>query len=200
MDGINTEVVKILEDQFATQDWEYWERIFKRTTSPYQRLYQAQDILNDEGGLRQRHPEVRPLRCLRREGPCPPLRSASRSMGDPCFRKSRPIGYDTARIMEEYGYTPDESERWMAPRCLLWRRRDARIGVRPQLRAAFEEGLTPCCKSKLLKFRIAKIGSQASKKAPTGMSGPFYFVPIDSPSCRYDILRKMSYISMKQSV
>ena len=39
--GINTEVVKILEDQFATQDWDYWERIFKENDFPYQRLYQA---------------------------------------------------------------------------------------------------------------------------------------------------------------
>ena len=38
--------------------------------------------------------------------PTSPIRFES--MGDPVLRKSRPIGYDTARIMEAYGYTPDE--------------------------------------------------------------------------------------------
>lgn len=105
--GINTEVVKILENQFATQDWEYWERIFKENDFPYQRLYQAQDILNDEEAyandiLRSVHYDAFGEKVL----PTSPIRFES--MGDPVLRKSRPIGYDTARIMEAYGYTPDE--------------------------------------------------------------------------------------------
>ena len=33
------------------------------------------------------------------------------SLGDPVLRKSRPIGYDTARIMRAYGYTDEDIER-----------------------------------------------------------------------------------------
>ena len=107
--GINTEVVKILEDQFATQDWDYWERIFKENDFPYQCLYQAQDILNDEEAyandiLRSVHYDAFGEKVL----PTSPIRFES--MGDPVLRKSRPIGYDTARIMEAYGYRPDEIE------------------------------------------------------------------------------------------
>ena len=33
------------------------------------------------------------------------------SVGDPVLHRSRPIGYDTARIMKEYGYTDDDVKR-----------------------------------------------------------------------------------------
>ena len=139
--GINTEVVKILEDQFATQDWEYWERIFKENDFPYQRLYQAQDILNDEEAyandiLRSVHYDALGEKVL----PTSPIRFES--MGDPVLRKSRPIGYDTARPHGGLWLHArrDRKDGWHLG-ALLWRRRDARIGVRPQLRAAFEEGL-----------------------------------------------------------
>ena len=83
------------------------ERIFKENDFPYQRLYQAQDILNDEEAyandiLRSVHYDAFGEKVL----PTSPIRFES--MGDPVLRKSRPIGYDTARIMEAYGYTPDE--------------------------------------------------------------------------------------------
>lgn len=105
--GKNTEVVKIMEKRFAEEDWDYWAEIFREKEVPYQRLFLANDILSDEeayanDALRKLHYDAFGEKVV----PTSPVRL--RSMGDPVLRKSRPIGYDTARIMQEYGYSPEE--------------------------------------------------------------------------------------------
>ena len=105
--GGNTEVIKMLEEHFLTQDWAYWEPIFQENEIPYQRLFLPEDILHDEeafanDALRTLHYDDFGDKVL----PTTPVRLGS--VGDPVLRRSRPCGYDTARIMSEYGYTEEE--------------------------------------------------------------------------------------------
>lgn len=105
--GNNTVVIKMMEEQFKTQDWKYWEEVFRANEIPYQRLFTTHDILNDPEAY-----ENDILRTLDYDefGPKALTTSPIRfgSLGDPVLYKSRPIGYDTARIMKEFGYTDDE--------------------------------------------------------------------------------------------
>lgn len=106
-EGGNTEVVKMLEAHFLTEDWSHWEPIFKENEIPYQRLYLPDDILHDEeafanDALRTLHYDAFGEKVL----PTAPIRLAS--VGDPVLHRSRPVGYDTARIMGEYGYSESE--------------------------------------------------------------------------------------------
>lgn len=105
--GNNTVVIKTMEEQFKTQDWKYWEEVFRANEIPYQRLFTTHDILNDPEAY-----ENDILRTLDYDefGPKTLTTSPIRlgSLGDPVLYKSKPIGYDTARIMKEFGYTDDE--------------------------------------------------------------------------------------------
>lgn len=108
--GNNTVVIKKMEEQFLTQDWEYWEKIFRENEIPYQRLFTTEDVLQDEeafanDALRRLHYDEYGEKVL----PTSPVRFES--MGDPVLRRSRPVGYDTARIMKEYGYSNEEVAR-----------------------------------------------------------------------------------------
>lgn len=108
--GRNAEVVKIMEKQFLTQDWSYWEPIFQEKEIPYQRLFRPEDVLKDEEAyandiLRPLEYDAFGTKVL----PTSPIRFDS--MGDPVLYKSRPIGYDTARIMREYGYADEDIAR-----------------------------------------------------------------------------------------
>lgn len=105
--GNNTVVIKKMEEQFFTQDWEYWEKIFRENEIPYQRLFTTEDVLQDEeafanDALRRLNYDEYGEKVL----PTSPVRFES--MGDPVLRRSRPVGYDTARIMREYGYSDEE--------------------------------------------------------------------------------------------
>lgn len=105
--GGNTEVVKMLENHFLTQDWDYWEPIFKENEIPYQRLFLPNDILHDEeafanDSLRSLHYDAYGDKVL----PTSPVRLGS--LGDPVLYRSRPVGFDTARIMKEFGYSDDD--------------------------------------------------------------------------------------------
>ena len=105
--GNNTVVIKKMEEQFFTQDWEYWEKIFRENEIPYQRLFTTEDVLQDEeafanDALRRLNYDEYGEKVL----PTSPVRFES--MGDPVLRRSRPVGDDTARIMREYGYSDEE--------------------------------------------------------------------------------------------
>lgn len=107
--GNNTVVIKMMEEQFKTQNWNYWEEIFRTKEIPYQRLFTTEDILND--------PEAYDNDILRtfdydafgkKTFTTSPIRFGS--MGDPVLYKSRPVGYDTERIMKEFGYSDADIE------------------------------------------------------------------------------------------
>lgn len=109
-EGGNTEVVHLLEDHFLTEDWSHWEPIFKANEIPYQRLFLPNDILHDEEAfandeLRTLHYDEFGEKTL----PTAPVRLDS--VGDPMLRRARPVGFDTARIMEEFGYSDEEIKR-----------------------------------------------------------------------------------------
>lgn len=105
--GGNTEVIKLMEQQFLTQNWDYWEPILKENEIPYQRLFTTEDILADEEAydndiLRKLEYDEFGTHALTTS----PIRF--KSVGDPVLYKSRPVGYDTAEVMEEFGYSVSE--------------------------------------------------------------------------------------------
>lgn len=105
--GGNTEVIKLMEQQFLTQNWDYWEPILKENEIPYQRLFTTEDILADEEAydndiLRKLEYDEFGTHALTTS----PIRF--KSVGDPVLYKSRPVGYDTAEVMEEFGYSASE--------------------------------------------------------------------------------------------
>ncbi len=111
--GLNdriAEVVRFFEDGFVRQDFAYWEEAFQKSDISYQKLFTMDDILNDR--------EVYDNDILRKVkyeslGMYSVLTTPIRmkSVGDPEMHRSRPIGYDTRRIMQEYGYSNDEIDR-----------------------------------------------------------------------------------------
>ncbi len=108
--GRNEEVVRIMEKQFLTKTWAEWEPIFKANEIPYEKLYLPEDILADEEVyasdiLRKVHYDAFGEKAI----PTSPIRLDS--MGDPVLHKSRPIGYDTAEVMHEYGYSDEDIQR-----------------------------------------------------------------------------------------
>ncbi|MGI6590781.1 MAG: CaiB/BaiF CoA transferase family protein [Eggerthellaceae bacterium] len=108
--GVDTEVViDIIEKAFAQKTWAEWEQIFKENDVPYQRINTFHDVLEDEEAydndiLRPIHYDAFGDKCLTTS----PIRMES--VGDPVLYRSRPIGYDTAEVMREYGYTDDQIE------------------------------------------------------------------------------------------
>ena len=105
--GGNTEVIKLMEQQFLTQNWDYWEPILKENEIPYQRLFTTEDILADEEAydndiLRKLEYDEFGTHALTTS----PIRF--KSVGDPVLYKSRPVGSDTAEVMEEFGYSASE--------------------------------------------------------------------------------------------
>ena len=102
-----------MEKQFLTKTWAEWEPIFKANEIPYEKLYLPEDILADEEVyasdiLRKVHYDAFGEKAI----PTSPIRLDS--MGDPVLHKSRPIGYDTAEVMHEYGYSDEDIQAWMA--------------------------------------------------------------------------------------
>ena len=103
----SAEIIQILEDAFAKKSWDEWQPIFKENDVPIERINTLKDVLADEEVYSS--DIMRPLpydafgtKCLTTS----PIRLGS--IGDPVLYRSRPIGYDTKRIMEEYGYSGDE--------------------------------------------------------------------------------------------
>jgi len=111
-DATRAEIIQILEDQFATKTWAEWVEIFKENDFPYQRIQNLNDVLEDEEALA--NDILRPLKYDEwgeKYLTTSPVRFGS--VGDPVLYRSRPIGYDTAEVMKEYGYT-DEQVKAMA--------------------------------------------------------------------------------------
>lgn len=108
--GNNVQMIAWMEEAFAKKDFEYWEKAFKENDIPFQKCFTMDDILNDEEAyandiLRKIHYDSLGEVSV----PTSPIRL--RSVGDPVLFRSRPIGADTRKVMEEYGYSPEEITR-----------------------------------------------------------------------------------------
>lgn len=106
----NAEIIQHIADAFAKKTWDEWVKIFKAKDVPYQRINRFTDVLEDEEAydndiLRVVHYDTWGDYRMATS----PIRF--QSVGDPVLHRSRPIGYDTARIMKEYGYTDDDVKR-----------------------------------------------------------------------------------------
>jgi crotonobetainyl-CoA:carnitine CoA-transferase CaiB-like acyl-CoA transferase len=107
------EVVKIFENGFAEHDFSFWEKTFQENDISYQKLFTCEDILHDQEAYDNdilRKVTYENLGCY--SVLTTPVRL--KSVGDPEMRRSRPIGYDTRRIMLEHGYSSDEINRLYA--------------------------------------------------------------------------------------
>ena len=116
--GKYVEVVAQMEEAFKKRPFAEWEPIFKERDIPFQKCFTVNDVLEDEEAfandqLRKVHYEDQGY------GPdktytitTAPFRL--KSLGDPVLYRSRPIGYDTRRIMEEHGYSEDQINKMIA--------------------------------------------------------------------------------------
>ncbi len=100
-------VVKLIGDAFAQHDWQYWEALFIEKDVPYARCNTMEDVMSDEEAyandiLRPIHYDSIGDHCITTS----PVRMAS--VGDPEITRAKPLGYDTASVLEELGYSADD--------------------------------------------------------------------------------------------
>lgn len=105
--GKQPEVISWLEKSFATKTFEEWDEILREHEVPHQKCFRYTDIIKDDeaydnDSLRWVEYEAFGKKAL----PMSPLRFES--AGDPPIILSKPIGYHTAEIMENLGYTKEQ--------------------------------------------------------------------------------------------
>ena len=104
-------VIQMISDAFAAHDWAYWEKIFLEKDIPYARCNTMDDVMEDEECfandiLRPIHYDSHGDKCITTT----PIRL--QSVGDPVITRAKPIGYDTASVMRDLGYTDDDVTRF----------------------------------------------------------------------------------------
>ena len=109
----NGYVVDLYEKAFAKKDFSEWETIFRENEIPYQKAFTVDDVLADEEAfandiLRKVSYDSYGQRVV----PTNPIRL--KSVGDPGMWISKPIGYDTRKYLQQYGYSKDEIEKFIA--------------------------------------------------------------------------------------
>ncbi|MGI6105009.1 MAG: CaiB/BaiF CoA transferase family protein [Raoultibacter sp.] len=110
--GKYVEVVAQMEEAFKKRPFSEWEPIFLEKDIPFQKCFTVNDVLEDEEAfandqLRKVHYEDQGYG----EDKTYTITTAPfrlKSMGDPVLYRSRPIGYDTRKIMKEHGYSEDQ--------------------------------------------------------------------------------------------
>jgi len=105
--GANRQVIAWMEEAFAKHDFEYWEELFKERDVPFQKCFTVDDVLEDEeafdnDALRRIHYDDLGDFTITTS----PIRLGS--VGDPVLLRSRPVGYDTREVLEEFGYSAAE--------------------------------------------------------------------------------------------
>lgn len=96
----NTEIIEIMEQAFSSKNWSDWLDVFKEYDVPFEKVNTFNDILEDPDVyandiMRPIHYDAFGDKCLTTI----PIRMESQ--GDPVLKRSRPIGYDTTRVLEE---------------------------------------------------------------------------------------------------
>ncbi|MGN0046472.1 MAG: CaiB/BaiF CoA transferase family protein [Eggerthellaceae bacterium] len=102
------EVIRLMEEAFAQKDWDEWVQIFEENEIPYARCNTIYDTYEDQEAIE--NDILRPIDYGPELGThlvtTSPIRM--KSVGDPVLRRAKPIGYDTERIMKEFGYTDED--------------------------------------------------------------------------------------------
>lgn len=105
--GLNGEVVDILDAAFATRDRQYWLDLFLSNDIPIEACQLPTDVYEDEQAWA--NDVLRTVTCAsgaQRMIPTNPVRFSSQ--GDPELRLTRAQGSDTADVMAELGYFPEQ--------------------------------------------------------------------------------------------
>lgn len=105
--GLNGEVVDILDAAFATRDRQYWLDLFLSNDIPIEACQLPTDVYEDEQAWA--NDVLRTVTCAsgaQRMIPTNPVRFSSQ--GDPELRLTRAQGSDTADVMAELGYSPEQ--------------------------------------------------------------------------------------------
>lgn len=105
-------VIQLMSDAFAQHDWAYWEKLFLEKDVPYARCNTMDDVLADEEAtdndiLRPIHYDSIGDHYITTT----PIRM--KSVGDPVLRRAKPLGYDTADVMRELGYSEEDINRFI---------------------------------------------------------------------------------------
>ena len=104
-------VIQLMSDAFAKHDWAYWEALFIEKDIPYARCNTMDDVMEDEEAfandiLRPIHYDSHGDKCITTS----PVRM--KSVGDPVITRAKPVGYDTAAVMREFGYSDEDIARF----------------------------------------------------------------------------------------
>ena len=97
-------VVQMFSDAFAKHDWDYWEQVFIDNDVPYAKCQTMEDVMKDEEAYA--NDMLRPIdydSIGDHSITTMPIRFASQ--GDPEITRAKPLGYDTAEVMREIGYS-----------------------------------------------------------------------------------------------
>lgn len=103
-------VIRMMEDAFKKKTWAEWVEIFEEREIPYAKIHTITDSISDQEAIE--NDAVRPIDYGEELGThmltTSPIRM--KSVGDPVIRRAKPIGYDTARVMKDFGYSDEQIE------------------------------------------------------------------------------------------
>ncbi|MBE6483799.1 MAG: CoA transferase [Actinomycetaceae bacterium] len=111
--GLNGEVVDIIDEAIAKKPRSYWLDLFLENDVPAEACQLPNDIYEDEQGWA--NDVLRKVRCdsgNERMIPTNPVRFDSQ--GDPELKLTRAQGSDTVEILGELGYSPEDIDRLLA--------------------------------------------------------------------------------------
>lgn len=121
--GNNTEVVEQIHQACKKYTFAELEERFRENDIPFEKIQTIKDVLQDEEAYA--NDQLRRI-VYEDQGYGPnseyvvttsPIRL--KSIGDPVLYRSKPIGYDTKRILKSYGYSDSEIEYFIAKRAVL---------------------------------------------------------------------------------
>ena len=114
----NAEIIAIIEEAFAAKPWEYWLDVFAKQDVPYEKINTFKDILADPDVYK--NDILRPIHYdAFGEKSLTTIPIRMESQGDPVLRRSKPIGYDTARVLiDDFGYSQADVEEFVGEKAV----------------------------------------------------------------------------------
>lgn len=105
--GKQPEVIGWLEASFATKTFEEWDEILREHEVPHQKCFRYTDIIADEEAYDNDSLRWVEYKAFGKKAlPMSPLRFEK--YGDPPIVLSKPIGYHTAEVLENLGYSDEQ--------------------------------------------------------------------------------------------